>query len=275
MWLRREPAGTIGLIAGQGDFPVLFAKAGMSLKRKIVAFGIEGCTDRHLEDFVSEVHYIGLGDLEKLTALLKQTGVKNVVLAGGVPKKELYNPSFRIDGEAQRLVDNTKNKGDDHLLRALRVYLKIKCGVSVLDPRIFLKNSTAPRGVLTKRKPTAAESEDLRFGWKIAKAVGRMDIGQTVVVKKGVVLAVEAIEGTDNAIQRGAALGNGDAVVVKVCKPNQDLRFDLPCIGRDTLETLKARSCRVLGIESGRTIMIFKENLIDMANQYGMTIVGM
>ena len=276
MWSKAErPAEAVGLIAGKGDFPVLFAKAGLSLKKRIIAFGIEGCTDKHLEDFVSEVHYIGLGELEKLTVLLKQTGVKKVVLAGGVPKNELYNPSFKIDGAASQLVNNTRNKGDDHLLRAFRVYLKIKCGVSVMDPRVFLKNTTAGKGVLTKRKPTAAESDDLRFGWKVAKAVGKMDIGQTVVVKRGVVLAVEAIEGTDNAICRGAALGRGEAVVVKVCKPNQDLRFDLPCVGRDTLENLKEHSSRVLGVEAGKTIMISKESLIEMADQYGITIVGM
>lgn len=102
-----------------------------------------------------------------------------------------------------------------------------------------------------------------------------MDIGQTVVVKQGVVLAVEAIEGTDNAVKRGASLGQGEAVVVKVCKPGQDLRFDLPCVGRQTLENLKSGSCRVLGVEAGKTIMIFKEKLIEMANREHMTIVGL
>ena len=274
-WNKVLPTEAIGLIAGQGDLPLLFAKAVLSLNRKIIVFGIEGCTDKRLEEFVPEIHYVGLGELEKLTILLKKTGIKKAVLAGGVPKKELYNPSFKMDEAARHLVGSAKNRGDDHLLRALRVFLKIKCGVSVLDPRIFLKNTMATKGALTRRPPSAEEWRDLRLGWKVAKAIGKMDIGQTVVVKGGVVLAVEAIEGTDSAIRRGATLGQGDAVVVKVSKPNQDLRFDLPCVGRETLENLKSLSSRVLGIEAGRTIMISKESLIEMADNEHMTIVGM
>ena len=264
----------IGLVAGQGEFPLLFASTAKSLGKKVIGFGIEGCTDRRLEDFVAETHYVGLGELEKLLQLFKEKKIRQVMLAGGIPKKEMYNPSFRMDSTARNLIDSGKNKGDDHLLRAFQIFLKIKCGISILDSRVFLKNAMAPKGVLTTRKPSAQEWEDLRFGWKIAKGIGQMDIGQTVVVKKGVVLAVEAIEGTDNAVKRGALLGQGEVVVVKVCKPRQNLRFDLPCVGRDTLEALKAGSSRVLGVEAGKTIMIFKEKLLEMANRENMTFVG-
>ncbi len=275
MLRKKSPSDRVGLIAGQGELPVLFAQAGRSLNKKIVVFGVEGCTDARLKDLADEVHYVGLGDLEKLSALLKSSGVRQVALAGGVSKKDYYNSDFRIDNEAKKLLQNTKNRGDDHLLRAFGLFLKVKCGVSILDPRVFLKDTTATKGVLTRRQPTAEEREDLKLGWKIAKAIGKMDIGQTVVVKRGMVLAVEAIEGTDAAIKRGGALGQGEVVVIKVSKPNQNLRFDLPTIGCGTLENMKALSSRVLGIEAGRTIMIFKDKLIEKADQENMTLVGM
>ena len=264
----------IGLIAGKGEFPVLFATAAASLGKKVIVFGIEGCTESRIAEFVSEVHWVGLGELEKLIFLLKEKKIKQVMLAGSVPKKEIYNPDFKMDPAAKNLVFGSKNKGDDHLLRAFQLFLKIKCGISILDSKKFLKNAMAPKGVLTRRKPTAGEWEDLRFGWNIAKGIGKMDIGQTVVVKKGVVLAVEAIEGTDNAIKRGGLLGQGEAVVVKASKPNQNLRFDLPCVGRDTLEALKAGSSRVLGVEAGKTILIFKDRLLEAADKEDITIVG-
>ena len=255
--------------------PLVFANVAASLGKKMIAFGIEGQTDRRLEEFVSETHYVGLGQLEKLTSLLLEKKIKQVALAGGVPKNEIYNPAFQIDRTAKNLLGGSKNKGDDHLLRAFQVFLKVKCGISILDSRKFLKNTLAPKGILTHRKPTREEWEDLHFGRKIAQGTGKMDIGQTVVVKRGVVLAVEAIEGTDSAIRRGALLGQGEVVVVKMCKPRQNLRFDLPCVGRDTLESLKSGSSRVLGVEAGKTILLHRENLIESANRENMTIVGM
>lgn len=268
-------AGPIGLIAGQGEFPVLFAKAALSLKRSVVVFGVEGFTDKHIEDFASEAHYVGLGELGKLVDLLKQKKIKQVVFAGGVPKKRIYDPAFRPDPTAQGFIQNTRNKGDDHILRAFEIFLKAKCGVSVMDSRSILKKSLAAKGVLTRRAPTPNEWNDLRFGQKIAKGIGKMDIGQTVVVKDGVVLAVEAIEGTDSAIRRGADLGHGQVVVVKVSKPNQDLRFDLPCVGLNTLDTLASASSCVLGVEAGKTILISPEKLIESADRREITLVGL
>ncbi len=276
MWWK-SPASTspIGLIAGQGEFPLLFAKAALSLKRPIVVFGLEGYTDKRIEDFTSETHYMALGELGRLVDLLLQKKIKRVVFAGGVPKKQIYNPAFKLDPTAQNFIQNTRNKGDDHILRAFGLFLKLRCGVSVIDSRSILKDSLAPKGVLTYRAPSAREWEDLRFGWKIAKGIGQMDIGQTVVVKDGVVLAVEAIEGTDQAIRRGGELGGGKVVVVKVSKPNQDLRFDLPCVGLGTLEILQAASSSVLGIEAGKTILISPEKMFDAANRYEISLVGL
>lgn len=245
------------------------------MKKEVILFGVQGYTDKRVESFVKEIHYVPLGGLGSLAELLRKTRVKGVVLAGHIPKKEIYNPSFHPDPTTKGFIDTASNKGDDHLLRAFQVFLKVKCGVSVLDSRIFLKDVLAPEGLFTRRTPSAPEIEDLKFGWKIAKGIGRMDIGQTVVVKRGVVLAVEALEGTDQAIRRGGELGGGEIVMVKVAKPNQDLRFDLPCVGLETLESLKVVSSKVMGVEFGKTILLSKEELIEKANQDDVSLVGL
>ncbi len=272
-WIK--PSGRLGLLAGRGEFPVLFAEAASLLNEKLVVFGVRNHTDPKVEPYAAETHYVDLGDLGELEKLIKKSGVKHVVLAGSVPKREIYNSAFPMDHTAQGFIRGTNNKGDDHLLKAFGLFLKLKCGVSVVDPRRYLKDLLAPKGVLTRRAPTREEWGDLKFGYKIARGIGKMDVGQTVAVKSGVVLAVEALEGTDNAIRRGGELGHGGAVVVKVAKPNQDLRFDLPCVGLQTLSVLASASSKVLGVEAGKTILLRKKELLDEADQQGMTLVGL
>ena len=275
IWNFSNSTNAIGLIAGQGDFPLLFAEAVSSLKQPLVVFGVKGYTDSRVEKYANETHYLELGALGGLVDLLKETKIKRVVLAGGIPKKEIYNPSFKMDATAKGFIHQTRNKGDDHILKALQFFLKAKCGVSIVDSRTFLKNTMSTKGVMTKRVPTKTEMDDLKFGWRIAKGIGKMDIGQTVVVKDGVVLAVEALEGTDAAIRRGGQLGRQDSVIVKVSKPNQDLRFDLPCIGPETLESMKMVGAKVIGLEAGKAIMLFKKELLETANQASLSIVGL
>ncbi len=274
-WKRVDHSVPIGLLAGQGEFPLLFAKAAASMGQKIILFGAEGYTDKRVEDFVSEVHYVNLGSLGTLIDLLKRAKIKQVVLAGGIPKREMVNPSFKVDGTLQGFISGNRNKGDDHLLRAFEVFLKLKCGISVLDSRLFLKGLLASKGVMTQRAPTDDEQESLRFGWRVAKGIGKLDIGQTVVVKGWMILAVESVEGTDQAIRRGGQLSHGGAVVVKVSKPNQDLRFDLPCVGQETLASMKAVSSVVLGVEADKTMMLSKDELIQAADRDGISIVGL
>ncbi|HTL71165.1 MAG TPA: UDP-2,3-diacylglucosamine diphosphatase LpxI [Candidatus Eisenbacteria bacterium] len=272
---RLKADGPVGLLAGTGDLPFLFAEAAASLKKNFVLFGLNGYTDRRIERLSAGAHYIDLGAFGSLPGLLRREKIRQVVLAGGVPKKEIYNPALRLDDASKGILARTPDRGDDHLLRAFEVYLKVQAGVSVVDPRRFLKELLATKGVLTRRAPTEGEKKDLRFGWRVAKAVGRMDIGQTVVVKEGIVLAVEAIEGTDAAIRRGGALCGSGAVVVKVAKPNQDLRFDLPCVGDKTLESLAAASSRVLGVEAGKTLLLSKKKLVEAADRLDITLVGL
>ncbi|MBI4432221.1 MAG: LpxI family protein [Candidatus Omnitrophica bacterium] len=275
MFWKTSPHGPLGIIAGQGEFPLVFAKAASTIGRPVIVFGIEGLTDKRVEEFVQSVHYIPLGSLGGLLDLLKTSKVKKVVLAGGIPKREIYNPSARMDQELKGLIQTSKNGGDDHLLRSLRILLKTRLGIDVIDARSLLKDVLAPKGVLTQKAPSEGQWRDLRLGWKIAKGIGKMDIGQTVVMKQGVVLAVEALEGTNETIRRGAQLGLGNIVIVKVSKPNQDLRFDLPCVGEETLKILKETSSIALGIEAGKTIMLFKDKMLEAANREGMIIVGL
>ena len=275
MFWKKESQSPVGLIAGRGQLPLVFAKAARCSGRRIVAFGLKGQTDAHLKGLVEKFFEIELGQVGKLISLLKENKLKGVVLAGGIPKKEMYNPALDLDTHAQYLMNGAKNRGDDHLLRAFGIFLKTKAGVDVLDLRMLLKDTLAHTGVMTRTAPDTEEWEDLKFGHEAAKMVGRLDIGQTVVVKRGVVLAVEALEGTDEAIRRGAELGNGRVVVVKTSKPKQDLRFDLPCVGLDTLDGLKAQNSKVLGVEAGKTIMLEKQKMIEFADRQGLVIVGL
>ncbi len=274
-WNYSSKTDPIGLIAGEGEFPVLLARTAASLKKRVIAFGINDCVDKSIEQYVSEIHYVSFGSVGRLLELLKEKRIKRVVLAGGVPKSQLGNPDFQMDAVGKNVIQRIANKGDDHLIRAFQLLLKAKCGISVMDPRVLLKEAMAPKGLLTRRHPSLEEWADLKFGYKIAKRIGKMDIGQTIVVKNGVVVAVEALEGTDQAIRRAGQLIYGNCVVVKTAKPQQDLKFDLPCIGLKTLASLKAAQSRVLGIESRKTILLSKKELIDAANEEDVTIVGL
>jgi len=274
MWRRAVAQGPIGLIAGQGSFPALFAKAALSVKRPVVLFGVEGITDKRVEEFTSEAHYVGLGELGRLLELLKGRSIKQVVLAGSIPKKRIYDPSLKLDTAASNFLKQSSNKGDDHLLRSLELLLKLKCGATVIDSRAFLKDTLAPKGVMTRRTLSESEKKDVKLGFQTAKHIGRMDIGQTVVVKDGVVVAVEALEGTDQTIRRAGELAGNGVVVVKASKPNQALRFDLPCVGPDTVEMLRSVSASVLGVESGKTILLSRDMFIEAADRAGICVVG-
>ncbi|MBI2095887.1 MAG: acyl-ACP--UDP-N-acetylglucosamine O-acyltransferase [Candidatus Omnitrophica bacterium] len=271
----RDSGGPIGLIAGTGDFPALFAEAAASLKKEVFVIGFHGYTDKRIENFSRQSLYLDLGAVGKIAEALKGWGVRRVAFAGGIPKRQIYDPSVSLDGAARAIIQGTGNRGDDHLLKAFVLYLGSACGVAVVDSRLFLKDILADKGVMTGRRPTAIEKSDLSFGWKIAKGIGRMDIGQTVVVKEGNVLAVEALEGTDAAIRRAGELGGGGGVVVKTAKPGQDLRFDLPCIGLGTLGSMKSAGCRVIGVEAGKTLMLHKNRLIEEADAGRMSLVGL
>ncbi len=262
----------IGLIAGSGQFPVLFAKAARKAGVSVVAVGFVEETDPALAREVDHLYMIKLGQLGKLIDCFKKHGVTQAAMAGAINKTRLYS-RIRPDWRAVRFALKLKNKKDDFLLRALASELE-QDGITIKPSTVFLPELLAPEGVLTVRQPNWKEKRDIQFGWDIAKEIGKLDVGQCVVVKDQAVLAIEGIDGTDETIRRGGRLCGSGAVVVKVSKPNQDLRFDVPAVGLKTIEVMAEVNARVLVIEAGKTLAFDLEKMIELANQYGISIVS-
>jgi len=272
-----RPKGTmtLGLIAGMGSLPLAIASEAREMGHRVVAIALEPVADESLKPVADEFHKISLGHFGGLLKLLKKLSIKNVVLAGKVSKELLYKNKTSIipDMKTVKLLFSLKNREDDTIMNAVVGELE-KNGITVHEITSFAGNLLAPSGVLTRNKPTRDALRDIEFGWEIAKQMGRLDIGQTIVVKDLAVMAVEAIEGTDEAIKRGGSLADKDAVVIKVSKPRQDMRFDVPAVGIDTINSMKKASAKVLAVEAGKCILIDKENLIKEADKAGIVITG-
>ncbi len=262
----------IGLIAGNGDFPIAFARAAKEKGMQVIAVAHEGETLPELARWVDGIFWVKVGQLGRLISIFKEQGVKDVLMAGGIKKTRLFGGGMP-DLRALAMLAKMIHKKDDSILRAVAKELESE-GITVRESTLYLDSILAPRGVLTKRKPSKDEQQDIEYGWQLAKEIGRLDIGQTVVVKGQAVLAVEAIEGTDEAIRRGGLLGGRGAVVVKVCKPQQDLRFDLPAIGCRTITTMAEVKASCLAVEAGKTIIIDRESVVRDAERAGISIVA-
>lgn len=263
---------TIGLIAGDGQFPILFAEGVKKDGLRVVAVGLKDITNPILNDYVDKLHWIRVGQLGGLIKALKSEKIKKVVMAGKVPKTLMFT-KIRPDIRAVSLYIKLKDRKDDSILLGIVSELE-KEGIMVEEPTKYLSYLLADKGIITKKRPTKNEMKDIEFGFAIAKEMGRLDIGQTVVVKDRAVLAVEAIEGTDEAIKRGGELGRNGVVVIKAAKPKQDMRFDAPVVGLNTIKTLKEVKAKALAVEAGKTILIEKEEMLKMANSEGLSIIG-
>ncbi len=263
----------IGIIAGNGEFPVEFAKAAKQKGLMVVSAAHEGETLPELAQWSDALCWVKVGHLGKIIKFFKEQDVHDVLMAGGIKKTRLFSGALP-DLRGAALLARMIAKKDDSILRAVAEELESE-GITVRESTLYLDNLLAPAGVLSRRKPSKDEWKDITFGWQMAKEIGRLDIGQTIVVKDMAVLAVEAIEGTDEAIRRGGKLCGEGAVVVKICKPQQDLRFDLPATGLRTVEAMQEVKAACLAIEAGRTIMIQKEALIAKADQAGIAIVAL
>lgn len=262
----------IGLIAGNGNFPIAFARAAKQKGLTVIAVAHEGETLPELAQLVDGIFWIKVGQLGKLIRIFKEQSVVDVIMAGGIRKTRLFSGAMP-DVRGMALLAKMIHKKDDSILRAVADELESE-GITVRESTLYLDGIVAQPGVLTKRKPTKAERRDIEFGWQMAKEIGRLDIGQTVVVKDQAILAVEAIEGTDEAIRRGGLLCGQGAVVVKVCKPQQDLRFDLPAIGAQTIRSMTEVKASCLTVEAGKTIIMDREAVINDADRAGITIVA-
>jgi DUF1009 family protein len=272
----RQP---VGLLAGWGRFPITFAVKAKAAGLPVVCVGIRGEADPLLASLVQRFYWSGPAHMGRMIRLFKRAGVERVVMAGKVHKADLLHKPWKV---LTLLPDwrtlwwwffhrRADNRDDTLLLGMIAEFARDGLHFdSALDlcPELLVRP-----GVLTKRKPTAAEERDIAFGWRLAKEMGRLDVGQSVAVKERSVLAVEAVEGTDRAILRAGELcRSGGFVVVKVAKPQQDRRFDVPTVGPSTVETLHRAGGRVLAVEAGQTILLDEAETIQLADRLGLTI---
>lgn len=262
----------IGLIAGNGRFPIIFADNAKRLGYHVSAVAHEGETEPELAGHVDRIHWIKIGQLSKLIKAFKEDKVRQAVMLGGIKKTHMFT-TLRPDLRALAMATRLALRKDDDILRELAKELEGE-GIAICESTFGLEGILAEEGTLTTRAPSEKEWEDIRYGWDVAHDIGRLDIGQCVVIKDCVVVAVEAVEGTDGAIKRGGDLAKDGAVVVKRSKPQQDLRFDLPAVGPRTIEVMASVKASVLAIEAGRTVLLDREIVLAKARSARIAIVG-
>ena len=266
---------TLGLLAGIGHLPVDVAQSAKKLGYKVVAIAVVADTDPELPENADVFYTINVGKVGKILQTLKQHDVKNVTMIGKVTKEVLYKNGVMIpDLTTIRVLASLPDRKDDTIMNAIVKLIEDE-GMHVMDQTVLIQPLLPEPGVLTKRKPTEQEWEDMRFGFRMAKELGRLDIGQTVVVKNRAVMALEAIEGTDACILRGGFLGKGGVVVAKTAKPAQDNRFDMPSVGTTTLTSMIHAGATGIVIEAGRTLLVDRKRTLAMAEEKGITIVSM
>ncbi len=262
----------IGLVAGYGAFPLELAQTLKNNGFAVHVAAIEEEASQSIENIADTVTWVSVGQIKKLIKTMRNHDVTDLIFAGKVQKIHLFR-NFKPDLLAAKILFQAKDKKDDSLMLGIVKALEDK-GITVRSQVEFAHDLLAGEGHLFGPEPTEQMLKDMKFGFPQAKHIAGLDIGQTIVVKGEAVLAVEAIEGTDEAIKRGGALGQKDVTVVKVAKPNQDPRFDVPAMGVGTLETMAASGCTAIGIEAGQTLLIEKDKLAEMADKLGISVVG-
>lgn len=267
-----DDGSPLGLIAGDGRFPIIFAENVRQLGFTVSAIALLGSTLPELESYVERIHWLKIGQFSKALAALKQDGVRKAVMLGGIKKTNVFT-TLRPDLRALAIFSRLKHWKDDAILREVAKELEGE-GIEICESTFGLESILAEEGYLTKKRPSKKEDVDIQFGWETLETLGRLDIGQCIVVKNRVIVAVEAVEGTDEAITRGGHLGGQGGVVVKRSKPHQDLRFDLPAIGPKTIQTMVDAQASVLAIEAGRTVILDREDVFSQAKDAGISIIG-
>ncbi|MCP5057405.1 MAG: LpxI family protein [bacterium] len=265
----------VGLIAGLGRLPIEVALAAREGGTRVVAIGLHGLTEASLADEVESFAWVHVGEVAPMMAHFREAGAKTLVMAGKVPKTFLWERPDLVkpDARALQALAGLKDRKDDSLLGAFAGLL-VEEGFSLLGQAELAPALLAEVGILGSVEPGPEELADIEFGWPIAKAIGELDVGQTVVVRGKAVLALEAVEGTDAAVERGCALGEPGATVVKVAKPAQDMRFDVPTIGLATVQALARGGARALAVEAGKTVVLEREALLAEADRHGIAVVG-
>lgn len=264
----------IGLIAGEGNFPLMLAQAARSEGVEIYAFGVNGLASEELKRYAIHMEMLRLTDFTKLLQACARFGIRHLVMAGRVPHDILLLKQLSLDKRLLRLLANLRDRRADSLLRAVVEEFERE-GIEVLDSTMFLKSCMPEPGLLTPRVPPSLEVlRDIEFAYPLAKEIGRLDIGQTVAVKNGVVVAVEALEGTDNLIKRCGDLAGEGVVLVKIAKPRQDMRFDVPVVGLTTIRNLAHSRAAALCITARQSLFFDRSEAVEMAEQNRICIIA-
>ena len=261
------------LVAGGGEFPGLVLEEATRRGVDMLVIAIEEETWREIEGYDVPVHWLSLGQLQKALDILRKEDISKVVMAGRVKHLQIFS-DIPPDPVMKHLLDSLPEKSTDALMTGIAGALET-IGLEVVNSTLFLPSLLAPLGPITERAPNGNELDEIAFGRKIAREVARLDLGQTVVVSNRACIAVEAMEGTDETIARAAELANDrPLVVVKCSRPNQDMRFDVPVVGINTLETMKQSKATALAVDAGHTLLVGREEFIRRANEYGIAVAG-
>lgn len=265
---------TLGVLAGVGHLPVDVVRGARKEGYRTVAIGLVPGTHENLPGEADAFYAINIGKVGRIFKTLQKEGVDEVTMIGKVTKEILYSGGVLVpDWQAIKILMSLPDRHDDTIMNALVAKLE-SLGIHVMDQTLFLKDLMPQEGVLSKRKPTREEWEDMQYGFAMAKKIGGLDIGQTVVVKNKAIMAVEAIEGTDACILRGGKLGK-KAIVAKTAKPAQDNRFDMPGVGVRTIESMIESGCAGIVMEAGRTLLVEREKALKLADDHDITVVAM
>ena len=262
----------LGIIAGNGSYPLLLAKAARKARvPRIVAAAFIDETSPQLADGVDEMQWMRVGQLNKLLNFFSEASIHHAVMAGQIAPKNLFD--LRPDWKMLLLLARLKRRNAESIFAAVADELA-RANVELLPATTFLGECIAPAGLIAGPRLSRREQDDVSYGFEVAKAISRLDIGQTVIVKNGTVLAVEAFEGTNEALKRGAMLGRKNAIMVKVAKPNQDMRFDVPVIGLETIRVAGEAQLRVIALEAGKTLLLERDAMVDLAEHAKISIVA-
>lgn len=263
----------IGLIAGNRKFPIILAEAAKKNNYYVAAVAIKGDTSSKLKKFVDKIYWLSLSEFSSIFKIFKSEGITKIVMAGQISPWRLFGNEIKKDPQLKKMLQDLKDKRADSIFSSIAKILE-DSGLQLLDSTVFLQDYLPKKGTLTKREPDFEVWEDVYFGLGLAKKIAALDIGQSVAVKNKAIVAIEALEGTDRLIRRAGGIAGSLTTIVKVSKPNQDSRFDIPVVGMNTLKNLIRAKAACLAIEAGKTLFIDKEESIRLADKKGISIVA-
>jgi DUF1009 family protein len=261
-----------GLIAGNGKFPFLVADGARRAGASLAIVAIREETDPAIDHVADNVTWVGIGQLGKMISYLKMHGVTQAMMAGQVKHVQIFSGAMP-DLRMVKMLWNLPRRNTDSLIGGVAGEMA-KEGIELIDSTFFIKDHLAVKGVLTKRKPNDIETGNIEYGLHIADEIARLDLGQTIVVRAKACVAIEAMEGTDETIRRAGTLANGKLTVVKVAKPDQDMRFDVPVVGIPTIETMIEAGATCLSVTAGKTLIFDREEMLDLANRHKICVIG-